>query len=69
MVTMDRAEFKIDHPLQPETGFSFILFPNKHNFFNLRYILLTLLLPFLSDLLDDIEKIRPFTLKGHRSNC
>ena len=41
----------------------FVLFPNKY-FFNLH--LLTLLLPFLSDLLGDTKTIRPFALKGQR---
>ena len=40
---------------------SFVLFPNKY-LLNLH--LLTLLLPFLSDLLGDTKTIRPFGLKG-----
>ena len=41
--------------------FSFVLFPNKYFF---KLCSLTLLLPFLSDWLDDTQTIGPFVFKG-----
>ena len=52
------------HRVAKIAGFSFVLFPDK-DFYNLH--LLTLLLPFLSDQLDNTKAIRPFALKGHGS--